>query len=59
MSTPTQGGSYVRRKDGTLERVAFTEAQSQEPAPPMPPVSTTPPAEPAATDPGPKPKLKD
>ena len=59
MSIPAQGGSYIRRKDGTLERVAFTEAQSQEPVPPMPPVSTTPPAEPAATDAGLKPKLKD
>lgn len=28
MSTPSQGGSYIRRKDGTLDRVAFTARRS-------------------------------
>jgi hypothetical protein len=34
MSKPTEGGRYIRRKDNTLERVAFTQPLGETPAAP-------------------------
>ncbi|MGO4124908.1 hypothetical protein AB4Z01_10915 [Inquilinus sp. YAF38] len=33
MSIPVAGGSYVRKPDGTLQRVAFTDSRPPAPAP--------------------------
>ncbi len=39
MSIPVAGGSYVRKPDGTLQRVAFTDTRPQAPAPAPPPAA--------------------
>ncbi|WP_161790329.1 hypothetical protein [Inquilinus limosus] len=42
MSIPKTGGSFVRKPDGTLQRVAFTEPRKEAPAPaPQSPAKTT------------------
>jgi hypothetical protein len=33
MSIPKTGGSFVRKPDGTLQRVAFTEPRKEAPTP--------------------------
>jgi hypothetical protein len=52
---PTEGGSYVRRPDGTLERVEFTRPAD---APPEP-AATEPVTPAAAPSDGSKTKQKD
>ncbi|MGK9234775.1 hypothetical protein KXS07_23710 [Inquilinus limosus] len=47
MSLPSKGGSYVRKADGTLERVTWTERATPTPPPAAKP-ATPPAAEPAA-----------
>lgn len=53
MSIPVAGGSYVRKPDGTLQRVAFTDTRPQAPAPAPQPV-----AKPAAAPEAPADTLK-
>lgn len=43
MTSPEAGGSYVRRPDGTLKRVAHTADATSAPAPEDPPVPAEPP----------------
>jgi hypothetical protein len=42
---PTEGGSYIKQKDGSLKRVEFTEATA--PAAPADAAKGKPPAKPA------------
>ncbi|WP_155888781.1 hypothetical protein [Inquilinus limosus] len=57
MSIPKAGGSYVRKPDGTLQRVAFTDTRPQAPAP-APQPATTPAAAPEAPADTPKTNAK-
>lgn len=53
MSIPKTGGSFVRKPDGTLQRVAFTEPRKEAPAQPSakPAAASEAPADTSKTNP--------
>ncbi len=53
-NNPTQGGSYVQQKDGTLKRVARTATEEEAAAAAAKPAAAGKPGEPAGGDGGKK-----